>query len=271
MGKYQEKEEGSEAMEAVKIEKADHHAVSCLLDVPEKPRGMVIAVHGFSSSKECATYQMLFRRMPAAGYGVLGIDLPGHGFEEARQETLRIEGCLNSIEAAESFAAGRFPGVPVVYFASSFGAYLTGLYVCKREHRGTKAFFRSAAVNMPRLFVKENPGQRDKKMMADLEEKGYFDANIERATPVRITREMYHDLETTDLFQVYAENRPGNFRVMMAHGEKDAVIDPEAARAFAEQFGIPIVFFENEGHSLSDHPDTPDRVADLAIAFYDAD
>ena len=258
-------------MESVKIEKPDHHVVSCLMDVPEKPRGIVIAVHGFSSSKECATYQTLFRRMPAAGYGVLGIDLPGHGVEESRQETLRIESCLNSIEAAERYASGRFPGVPIVYFASSFGAYITGLYLCTREHLGTKAFFRSAAVNMPRLFVKDKPTQRDQQMMADLREKGYFDANIETARPVRITREMYHDLETTDLPHVFVENRPGDFSVMMAHGEKDMVIDPDAARSFSEQFAIPIVFFKDEGHSLSDHPDTPDRVADLAVSFYDAD
>ena len=57
----------------------------------------------------------------------------------------------------------------------------------------------------------------------------------------------------------------------MVHGALDSVIDPRAAEHFASRFRIPITFFENEGHSLSDHEDTPDRVADMAIAFYDAD
>ena len=258
-------------MESVKIEKPDHNIVSCLKEIPENPKGIVIAIHGFSSSKECATYQMLFRRLPAAGYGVIGIDLPGHGYEEALQETLRIEGCKNSIEAAEQYAAAQCPGLPVFYFASSFGAYLTGLYISTRPHLGKKAFFRSAAVNMPELFVKKNPTERDRKILDALEMQGYFDANIETSKPVRITREMYCDFETNDLFQIFDPSAFGGTAVRMAHGAEDAVIGPRAAEKFAAQFHLPLTFFENEGHSLSDHPGTADRVADLAIAFYDAD
>ena len=190
-------------MESLKITKPDQHIISCLKEIPENPRGIVIAIHGFSSSKECATYQTLFRKMPAAGYGVIGIDLPGHGFEESQQETLSIEGGKNSIEAAEQYAAGQYLGLPLFYFASSFGAYLTGLYVSTRPHLGRKAFFRSAAVNMPELFVKKNPTEQDRKNLAALEEKGYFDANIETSKPVRITREMYRDFEMNDLFRTF--------------------------------------------------------------------
>ena len=258
-------------MKSVKIEKPDHNIISCLTEIPKNPKGIVVAVHGFSSSKECGTYAVLFRRLPSAGYGVIGIDLPGHGVEESFRETLRIEGCKNSIEAAEQFAAACCPGLPVFYFASSFGAYLTGLYISTRAHLGRKAFFRSAAVNMPELFVKKNPTARDRKILDALEKQGYFDANIETSKPVRITREMYRDFETNDLFQIFDLSAFGGTAVRMAHGAEDAVIDPRAAEKFAAQFHIPITFFEDEGHSLSGHPDTADWVADLAIAFYDAD
>ena len=83
--------------------------------------------------------------------------------------------------------------------------------------------------------------------------------------------EMYHDLETTDLFKQFEPSRFGSTGVEMVHGACDSVIDPRAAERFASRFRIPITFFENEGHSLSDHKGTPDRVADMAIAFYDAD
>ena len=122
---------------------------------------------------------------------------------------------------------------------------------------------------MPSLFVKENQTEQDRKRLAELEEKGYFEANVETAKPVRITREMYHDLETTDLFKVFDLNRYGRNEVMMAHGADDAIVDPNAARMFAEQFHIPIYIIANEGHSLSDHPSTPYNLADLAIAFYE--
>ena len=63
-------------MEYMKIRKKDSNIVPCVKSIPEKPKGIVIAIHGFSSSKECATYQMLLRRLPEAGYGMIGIELP---------------------------------------------------------------------------------------------------------------------------------------------------------------------------------------------------
>lgn len=252
-------------METFTIPKESGSVVSCVREIPEHPRSIVIVIHGFSSSKSCATYRLLLRRLPMAGYGMIGIELPGHGTEESRQETLRIEGAIDSIEAAERYALSHWPELPVFYFASSFGAYLTGLYISTRPHEGRRAFFRSAAVNMPTLFVKEHPGPDERKMLKELNEKGYFDTNAGLGNTVRITREMYRDLETTDLFRVF---RPSETKVMMAHGAEDAVIDPEAAKAFAENFDIPIVIFENEGHSLGGRPETPERVADLAISFF---
>ena len=149
-------------MEYMKIRKPDSNIVPCVKSIPEKPKGIVIAIHGFSSRKECATYKMLLRRLPEAGYGMIGIELPGHGREEALQKTLRIEGCMNSIEAAEKYISETWPGTEVFYFASSFGAYITGLYISTREHLERKAFFRSAAVNMPALFVKKNPNEKER-------------------------------------------------------------------------------------------------------------
>lgn len=259
-------DEGEIRMENFTIAKENGGLVSCVREIPEKPRGIVVVIHGFSSSKSCATYRLLLRRLPAAGYGMIGIELPGHGTEESRQETLRIEGAVDSIEAAERYARSRWPELPIFYFASSFGAYLTGLYISTRAHTGKRAFFRSAAVNMPSLFVKEHPGPYEQKLLKELDEKGYFDTNAGLGNTVRITKEMYHDLETTDLFQSF---RPNETKVMMAHGAEDTVIDPKAAIAFAERFDIPIVVFENEGHSLGASPETPERVADLAISFYE--
>ena len=250
----------------ISIEKPNGCRVSCIEAAPENPRGVVVAIHGFSSSRDCATYRLLRRRLPPAGYAMIGIELPGHGTAESSQETLRIAGAIDSIEAAEKYALGQYPGLPVFYFASSFGAYLTGIYISTREHQGKRAFFRSAAVNMPALFVKDDPTPEDLRYLKELEEKGYFYTNAGLDNAVRITKGFYRDLAETDLFQVFS---PKGTAVMMVHGEKDLTIDPSAAKAFAERFAVPLVMFEGEGHSLGTQPGTPERVADLAIEFYD--
>ena len=254
------------------LQKPDGYAVSAVLEIPEAPKGIVIAIHGFASSRECATYQMLRRRLPAAGYGMIGIELPGHGTEESSAEPLRVEGCINSIEAAERCAASAWPQLPVSYFASSFGAYLTGLYISTRAHGGRSAFFRSAAVNMPELFsFDENaPGTEEKRRWkAELEERGYFITGEALGKPMKVTREFKEDLERHDLFRLFHPLPEGAHRIAMAHGAADEVIDPEAAGRFSGKFGIPITYFEGEGHSLGNDPGTPDKVADLAIALYD--
>ena len=255
-------------MEYFKIRKKNGSIVSCVKEVPAHPEGIVIAIHGFSSSKESSTYRLLLDRLPSAGLGVICIDLPGHGTEEAAAETLRISGALDSIEAAEQYALSEYPGCRICYFASSFGAYLTGLYISTREHAGRKAFWRSAAVNMPDLFHKDDPTEKEKQQIRELETKGYFDTDMDLHRPVRITKAFYDELTEYDLFEIFDADRFGHHQVAMAHGKEDAVIDPEAAGKFAAKFQIPVTWFPGEGHSLSKDSLTPACVIDLAAALF---
>ncbi len=250
------------------IKKENGKAVSCVSEIPENHKGIVIAVHGFSSSKESSTVRLLLKRLPSHGYGVIGLDLPGHGSGESLKELLRIPGALDSIQAVENYIIINYPNSEVAYFASSFGAYLTAIYISTREHKGRKAFFRSAAVNMPELFIKENPTEKEKEMLADLREKGYFDTNMDLNQSVRITRDMFDDLRQYDLFETFNPNRFGKHYIAMAHGADDNVIELAKAEEFAKRFNVPITVFPGEGHSLSNDPMTPQKVVDMAAELY---
>lgn len=255
-------------MESFSIRKDDGNIVSCVKKVPDRPKGIVLAIHGFTSSKESPTYRLLLDRLPSAGLGVICIDLPGHGMEESAKEVLRIPGALDSIESAEQYALNHYPRCGICYFASSFGAYLTGLYISTRDHAGRKAFWRSAAVNMPELFIKKVPTEKEKQQLEDLKTKGYFDTDMDLHRPVRITKDMYNDFLQNDLFELFDPDRFGKHRIAMAHGKEDDVIAPEAAERFAKKYKLPVTWFPDEGHTLSNNSTTPDRVIDLAIALY---
>ena len=250
------------------IRKANGHQVACVREIPPDAQRIAVVLHGFTSSKESPTVQMLLRRLPAAGIGVIAIDQPAHGQEESHAEELRIENCLDSLEAAEAFVVEQYPGREICYFGSSFGAYIIALYISMRPHRGRKAFFRSAAVNMPSLFIKEHPTEKEKELLRELEEKGYMQPSLDLGSPVKVTKGMMQDLSECDLFERFDPDRFGRHVLGMAHGAEDDVIDPAQARAFAERFAVPVTFFEHEGHSLSNNPATPERVADLAIRLY---
>ena len=62
-------------MRKYSVEKPDHHKVACVEEIPSDPRGIAIAVHGFTSSKESPTVQLLLNKLPAAGIGVVGIEI----------------------------------------------------------------------------------------------------------------------------------------------------------------------------------------------------
>ena len=150
------------------LQKKNGHQVSCVQELPDVLKGIAIVLHGFASSKESDTVRMLLRRFPEAGIGVVAIDQPSHGTGESEKEELRIEACKDSIEAAENYVTVHWPEQEIFYFGSSFGAYIIGLYISTRPHKGRKVFFRSGAVNMPTLFIKDNPTEAEQKLLDDL-------------------------------------------------------------------------------------------------------
>ncbi|WP_173558256.1 alpha/beta hydrolase [Eubacterium pyruvativorans] len=257
-------------MENWKLRKGNGHIVPCLAEIPDGAKQIVLYVHGFESCKECDTAELLRRRLPAEGVGVVSYDQPGHGEEEARQEPLGIEACKDSLALVEEKAAARCPDAEILYFGSSYGAYLTGLYISSRPHRGHRFFMRSAAVNMPWLLLGPPGTPPDPEAAALLEKQGYLQPNLGVGNPVKIPRGMFEDLRQNNLFLSFAPDAFGETCCRMVHGSEDPVIDPEMARVFAEKFRIPITFFPGEGHSINLKPGDPDRVVDMALEFFRA-
>lgn len=257
-------------MNRLKILKENGHMIPVILEVPENGDSVVIMVHGFTSSKECPTGQLLLRRMPEAGMGVVLYDQPGHGEEEAKEDPFRIENCMDSLAAVEKYVQMKWPEKEIFYFASSYGAYLTGLYLERRKHAGTHLLMRSGAVIMPWLFLGAPGSEPDSEALEELNKKGYLMLGLTGTRQVKVPKGMFEDmmLPENDLYGNFGESDHGNTRVAMVHGEKDQVVPVKFAREFAEKYGLPITVFEGQGHSLSDDPACPDKVADLAIDFF---
>lgn len=252
-------------MEKKKIRKENGAMIPLLQDIPAQAEKIIIMIHGLESCKECDTGKMLFRRMLPEGIGVIAYDQPGHGSEEARDEWFTLQACMESLKTVEDYAAEKWPQAEILYFASSFGAYMTSLYISQREHRGSRLFLRSAAVNMPEMFLGKPGSAPDPAALELLEKQGYLQPSMGIGTPVRVPKQMFEELRENDLFQKFA---PGSTPVMMVHGDQDMVISPDAARAFAAKFKLPLAMFEGEGHSLCTAADTPDKVADMALDFF---
>ena len=239
-----------------------------------EPTAVVIVIHGFGSCKESPTAQMMLEALPPEGYGAVGLDLPGHGTEESYETPLSIETCLDTIESVESYLIEKYDFPRIFYFASSFGAYLTLLYLSGRRHTGDKAFLRSAAVNMPQLFDEKKTTLEGfpSAFSETIDRDGYIMVNDAGPAPVKVTRELVDGLAANDLFSVIpAAIDDGVFDgvdLEMIHGEKDETIDPAGALRFAAICDIPITVLEGEDHTLSTDPDSPKKVCAAAIEFF---
>ena len=274
------------------LEKESGARIPCIEEIPAGCKRIVIVVHGFSSSKESSNAANLFRELVPRGFGVIAYDQPGHGSAEASAEPLRIRNCLDSLARVEQYLLAEHPGAEVCYFGSSFGAYITGLYLATRKPAGHKAFLRCAAVNFPDLLM-ENPAYQPGSPEYDsLQRTGSCELALGGDDIIRIDVEFLDELKANDLFAAFdalaatgtlcaaaapadgdalagaGSSSAAGLQLRMAHGEADSVVPVEHARRFAERFHIPLTTFPGEEHTISENPASPIAVATLAAELF---
>ncbi len=234
--------------------------IPCLHNLSGGEKSVCVISHGFGSSKDSPTAGLLAQGLGKYGAGVLAFDFPAHGESPVDGSMLSIRRCMDDLASAEARALELAPGAVICYFASSFGAYINLLYLSCRPHRGSRAFLRSAAVEMPKLLHARAPEER-----AQLSGRGYLMLDMAGyVRPLKLTREFLADLDAHDLFQLY---RKGAAQVAMVHGDRDDVAPLEAAQRFAHRFGTALTVFPGGGHSL-DGPGMAERVLRLAGEFF---
>lgn len=229
-------------MERTMLQSRQGYAIPCVSHW-QGERTVLLVCHGFGSSKESPMVQALNREMPRCGVGVVSFDFPAHGESPVGQEGLRVPYCVADLAAVEESVRRIDPTVRIGYFGSSFGAYITLLYLSLCPHRGEKALLRSSAVAMPSLV----DTWVDDRARADLSRQGYFVPDYDYVREMRITPAFLRDLAEYDVFQRY---RPGAAELYMVHGAKDSVAPPAAAERFARQFGAELRMLPNGEHNL---------------------
>lgn len=242
------------------------YGIPLVYDINGSESIVCIVIHGFGSGKQNDTAQMLFREFPRRGIGVIAFDFPAHDESEVNGTFLRISNCLADLAAVEARARSLAPNAEIVYFASSFGAYTTLIYLSGLPvpvDRPRRAFLRSAAVTMPKLFrERRTPLQhealmRDGQVMLDKDDYGYLRDLI-------ITEDFIGDLESHDVFEIWKKDAAELFMII---GTGDETTPPVDALHFSEKFKINRCMIPGGDHKLS-IPGAPEEVLKQALAFF---
>lgn len=221
---------------------------------------VLIVCHGFGSSKASPMVQALNQEMPKHGIGVFSFDFPAHGESPVWQEGLRVPFCIDDLAVVEEHVRSLAPHGAIGYFGSSFGAYITLLYLSKYPHTNARAFLRSSAVTMPKLVQT----WVDEKAKRDLDRQGYFVPDYDYVREMRITPAFLQDLAEYSVFERYPA---GGAELCMIHGAQDSVAPLEDARAFARKVGARLVELPQGEHPLMG-PGELEKVLETAVEFF---
>lgn len=250
------------------LTKENEFQVPCLCNIPENCEKVVIIIHGICSCKESDNATFLLNYMPQNGIGAIAYDQPAHGSQEAACEELRIKNCLDSLAEVEKYIIENYPGKEICYFGSSFGAYILGLYLALRKHQGTRAFMRCAAVNFPDLILKNPASVSLIPEFEALKPGETKDLDLGLGDTVKVGSGFFTDIRKYSLIDIYNKNFPKDISLEFAHGELDPVVPLAAVKSFTSLHDYPLTIFPSEEHSISNLPDSPAKVAKLALEHF---
>ena len=255
--------DGERAMNSEIVNNPQGYGVPCRHSISGTEKSVCIVVHGFGSSKDSSTAAMMLRELPQAGIGAIALDLPAHGESAVDGDSLRLENCLADLKAVEVYAQAKAPEAGIVYFASSFGAYVTLLHLASEKRGNCRAFLRSAAVTMPELLS----GILTPEQRRSLDDAGEFVMYTQEqgyARDLKLTKAFFSDLDSSDLFAIWRE---GMAELCMIHGEADSQVPLGDAQLFSKKFNAPLTVVPNGDHQLS-APGVPEQALRLAVEFF---
>ena len=237
------------------------HNIRCKLYCvdPRNIRNTVIFCHGFGGHKDNASAarfaeKLLGKHKTAA---LITFDLPCHGKDVKKK--LSLKDCGTYLELVIRYAQEKYPG-GLYGYATSFGAYLTLVYIAGQGNPFRKILLRSPAVNLYEAFTENilSPDEREK-----LELGKEVQAGFDRKVPV--TEAFLREIRETDVRKLdlidYAED------ILILHGTKDEIIDYAAVQSFSEDQLIDLIPFEGADHRFR-NPQTMDLAIKQILEFY---
>ena len=205
------------------------------------PSQIVIGIHGFFGDKESSVLVKLGKELSQSNAALVTFDLPCHGAND-NSKLLRLSDCTQAIEDVFSWVHKNFPGKPISVFATSFGGYLTLLYLSNHIEQLNKIILRAPAINMSQVLENvllpfQSLSAEDLKSTTD----------IGKEQRLLVDYHFIEELRNNNLHQI----KPVETFLYILQGKKDDIVNPEENANFFNK-NYPnrhqIIYFENADH-----------------------
>ena len=196
--------------------------------IPKDTNTIIIAMHGFCGDKESSCIEELEKKALNLNIGLIKFDWAGHGESEATGDQLTIKNCMADIDSIVEHVKESFPKAKLAAFSTSFGGYLTLLYLYNHRETFNQIILRSPAINMYKVLTSNI---LTKEELSRIKEAGSVEFGFERK--LKITNNFLIDLKDNDVNKLYEDiSLP---MVSIIHGTDDNLVPFMDSKLFAEK------------------------------------
>ena len=225
--------------------------------IPEGVKKIVIALHGFSSSRKSSCILMLKDELCKYKIGVITFDFPAHGESMMCGKSLSVDNCLKDFDFIYKYIRDKYPDIEISLFASSFGGYIGMLYKHLYSADFKDFIFRAPAIKMYDVLYRDII---DEKIENELNINGYFKFGYEREIDIYL--DFLEELKSYNIFKLYDDKINLNYNII--HGTVDDVVPIDDSIEFCQKYGSILYKVEGADHRFKKEGEL-EQVIDIAI------
>lgn len=200
--------------------------------IPDGPVGarvpVVVFVHGFASNRlELPDFVRMSRILETAGFASVRVDLAGHGESDGDFFDVTISGEIAQVRSVvrDVRALGFTDPERIGLVGMSMGGVVAGIVAAEEPGIAAACLWSPAAVAPSEIGSGYLKGRS---LFAEIEEKGYFDADGHR-----ISAALVDDIAALD---VYGRSAAYSGPVRIIHGDKDDIAPLEYAHRYLDHY-----------------------------------
>ena len=223
-----------------------NNKIKAKLFIPEKEtkNEVFIIAHGFGSSKEGRSTEIIARKLNENNYIAVSFDFPGHGESIEPIEKLTVDNCISYINDILEYVKNEFKNREVSILATSFAAFVTINKLIKED----KNQFKNIVLRCPAIDMKTIQLNMLAKGNAEkFNKEGNLEAGFEKKE--ELMKAFHEDLCENDILSRYNKKE----KILILQGTEDDVAPIQDTYEFVEKDSenIKLILLEGVKHKMS--------------------